>query len=274
MEYRQSTIQSTYNAAADLYDDPANAYWARCGLNTVERLGLEDGSEVLDVACGTGASALSAARAVGPEGSVLAVDLADQMLARARSKADRAGLQNIEFRRADMTKLGVPDERFDAVICVFGIFFAPDMERMVKRLWRMLRPNGRLAITTWGTNLFEPMYTVFDDAVRNQRPDLVTDLRPWDRLTDPSDLEDLLETCGPASLEVVAEDAHQRLAAPESWWRIVLGSGLRSIVEAMDAQAVNRLYATTVAFAREHGIKSVSTNVNYAIASKERCSVG
>jgi ubiquinone/menaquinone biosynthesis C-methylase UbiE len=77
----------TYNAAADTYDDPANSFWERFGRRTIERLDLEPGTRVLDVCCGSGASALPAAQAVGPSGRVIGVDLADKLLGRARAKA-------------------------------------------------------------------------------------------------------------------------------------------------------------------------------------------
>src|SRR5262245_22273382 len=87
---------ATYNAASDAYDDPANSFWERFGRSTVMRLGLRPGERVLDVCCGSGASALPAADMVGSEGSVLGVDLADRLLARARAKASARGLQNVE----------------------------------------------------------------------------------------------------------------------------------------------------------------------------------
>src|SRR5215469_3679295 len=89
--------QVAYNAASDHFDDEPLAYWARIGSRTVERLKLLAGGQVLDVGCGTGASAIPAATAVGPAGSVVGVDLADQLLDRARAKASRKGLTNVEF---------------------------------------------------------------------------------------------------------------------------------------------------------------------------------
>jgi ubiquinone/menaquinone biosynthesis C-methylase UbiE len=118
---------TTYNAAADHFDDGPLAFWDRYGRRTIERLRLKPGSAVLDVGCGSGASAIPAGKVVGPHGHVIGVDLAERLLAMARAKADAQKLPNIAFRQADMEGLGYTDESFDAVVCVFAIFFVPDM---------------------------------------------------------------------------------------------------------------------------------------------------
>jgi ubiquinone/menaquinone biosynthesis C-methylase UbiE len=89
---------TTYNAASDSYDHPANTFWSRYGQQTVERLGLVAGERVLDVCCGSGASAIPAAQSVGPTGSVIGVDLAENLLALPHRKAKDRGLTNVEFR--------------------------------------------------------------------------------------------------------------------------------------------------------------------------------
>src|SRR5262249_41588887 len=139
-----------YDAAADTYDAPANGFWEATGRETIARLGLAVGARVIDLPCGSGASALAAAEAVGRGGSVLGVDLAAGLLARARAKASAAGLENITFMQADMRATGCGTGAFDAVVCVFGIFFVPDREALVRELWRLVAPGGVLAITTWG----------------------------------------------------------------------------------------------------------------------------
>src|SRR5262245_5970796 len=149
-EEASAKATATYNAASDHYDEPALSFWDRYGRRTVERLSLKPGEQVLDVCAGSGASALPAAERVAPDGRVLAVDLAEGLLDLAREKAVRLGLSNIEFRVGDFEELDLPDQSFDAVICVFGIFFVPDMPQAVRELWRMIRPRGQLAITTWG----------------------------------------------------------------------------------------------------------------------------
>src|SRR5215469_8024572 len=88
---------------------------------------LARGAAVLDLCCGAGASAIPAAHAVGPSGRVLGIDVAAPMLELARARAAQEGLAHIEFRQGDATRTGLPDGSFDAVICVFGVFFVPDM---------------------------------------------------------------------------------------------------------------------------------------------------
>src|SRR6185437_10448406 len=133
---------ATYAATADHFDDAALSFWDRFGRQTVARIGLRPGDRVLDACCGTGASALPAAHAVGPEGSVLGLDLAEPALALARTKAERQGLTNVDFRAQDVELTGLESGSYDVVVCVFGVFFVPDMTAVVAELWRLVRPGG------------------------------------------------------------------------------------------------------------------------------------
>jgi ubiquinone/menaquinone biosynthesis C-methylase UbiE len=88
---------------------------------------VEPGDRVLDIATGIGEPAGTAARRVGPEGSVVATDIAPGMLEIARERAAELSLDNIEFRETDAEELDLPDERFDAVLSRFGLMFLPDL---------------------------------------------------------------------------------------------------------------------------------------------------
>ena len=94
-EQAQRRAALTYNAAADSYDRRPLSFWNYFGDQTIERLWLPTGSSVLDVCCGAGASALSAAKRVGPRGKVIGVDLAKELLELARAKAAQQHLGNI-----------------------------------------------------------------------------------------------------------------------------------------------------------------------------------
>ena len=268
LKQAKAKAAATYDAAADHFDDEPLSFWERIGRRTVDRLGLPAGAQVLDVGCGTGASVLPAAQAVGPSGSVLGVDLATRLLERARTKAVDCGLTNTEFRLADMTALGYPDNRFDAVVSVFSIFFVPNMEGLVGELWRMVRPGGKLAVTTWGPRIFEPAYSRWLAAIKEERPDLHSAFNPWDRITDVESVRRLFRDGGVADVDIMAEDGVEPLRAAEDWWVIALGSGLRWTIDQMGPEAAARVRVDNIAWLTENNVGSVETNAIYAIAHK------
>lgn len=262
--------QIAYNAASDHFDDEPLAFWARTGSGTVDRLALTTGATVLDVGCGTGASAIPAAVAVGPGGSVIGVDLAGQLLNRAREKARRRGLSNVEFRQGDMENLGYPDGSFDAVISVFSVFFVPDMTRQVAELWRMVKPGGQLAITTWGPQAFEPGAAAFWAAVKDHAPSALHfgGFNPWDRVTTVEAVRDLLVGAGVADPTVEAEASRQPLRTVDDWWTIVIGSGFVWTVEQMGPEKAARVRDDNLNSLRAQAASHIETNVIYAVARK------
>ena len=270
LKLAKAKAAATYDAASDHFDDEPLSFWDRIGKGTMQRLALLPGGNVLDVGCGTGASALPAAQAVGPKGSVIGVDLSARLLDRAREKAKALGRANVEFRYADMTSLGYPDGHFDAVVSVFSIFFVPDMEGLVRELWRMVRPGGKLAVTTWGPRIFEPAYSRWLAAIKRERPDLYNAFNPWDRITDVQSVRRLLQDGGIANAEVAAENGFQMLRSSDDWWTIALGSGLRWVIEQMGPQVAARVRADNLNWLSENKINRVETNAIYAIGNKPR----
>ena len=259
-----------YDLAADSYDDAANGFWSRSGERTIDRLGLQPGWTVLDLACGSGASTIPAARRVGPTGKVVGIDLSERMLENGRRKAGRLGLDSIEFRQGDMTEVRYPDASFDAVICVFGVSLAPDMEGFVADLWRMVRPGGRLAITTWGPRLWSPMYEVWRETIRTERPELVIDFHPWERLTTPSAISRLLGDAGidREHVRILPEFDVWPLRSGHDWCSMVMGSGLRWTIEQLSPDAKQRVRAANLAYVKRHDVQAITCNVLYTTVTK------
>ena len=113
---------------------------------------LTPGQSVLDVGCGTGTQAIAAKWKVGTQGAVYGVDASPQMLARARSKARKAGLE-VSFLEAPAQKLPFPDGRFDAVLNTLMLHHLPrtSREQCVREMRRVLRPGGRLVIVEFAS---------------------------------------------------------------------------------------------------------------------------
>jgi len=267
-ENAQDRAAFTYNAAADFYDASPLSFWDYFGRRTIQLASLANGSRVLDVCCGAGASALPAAEAVGATGNVIGVDLAKQLLESARTKAIQRRLGNIEFEVGNMLSMRFPVTSFDAVVCVFGIFFVPDMAMAVRALWSRIRPGGKLAVTTWGPNLFEPANDAFWCSIKDVRPDLYKGFNPWDRIDDPANLRKVLDQAGVASSEIIPEDRLHPIKSAEDWWTIVLGSGYRGTIEQLNLAERQKVKEANLAFIRNEKISAIETNVLYALATK------
>jgi ubiquinone/menaquinone biosynthesis C-methylase UbiE len=259
-----------YAAASDHYLNPALGFWDRWGTATVARLRLQPGASVLDVCCGAGASALPAARAVGPRGSVLGLDIAEPLIGIGTERALKLGLGNISFRVCDATDAGLASESFDACICVFGVFFAADMPTFVQEMWRLVRPGGNLAITTWGPGWCEPASSIFWQAVRELDPALFRAFNPWDEITTAAALADLLTRGGVpgATVESTAGELHE-LRHPDDFWDIVLGSGYRATVESLDDERRSALHERVVGELRSRDVTKLCNDVVFATAVKD-----
>src|SRR5262249_34840670 len=161
------------------------------------------------------------------------LDLADSLLALARQRAADLGLENVSFRACDATASGLEDGSFDAVVCVFGVFFAADMPAFVAELWRLVRPGGRLAVTPLWPEWCEPASSAFWQSVRELEPALFRAFNPWDQITTAPALADLLARggVGRATVEATAGEHHE-LERADDFWDIVLGSGYRGTVDA------------------------------------------
>ncbi len=259
---------ATYNAAADHFDAEPLDFWVRHSRRAVELAALRRGERVLDAGCGTGAAALPAAAAVGPDGTVLGIDIAELMLERARAKAVARALGNVSFRCADMTASGEPDRCYDAVLCVFALFFTPDMGRLAAELWRMVRPGGRLVMTVWGPRALEPAASVFGDELRRVQPDVAPLTRPWERLTDPDSMRRFVTDAIGVRPDIVTVTDSQPLTEPTDWWTIVLGSGFRGEIEKLSPSDCGLLKARMLRRIAAEGIDAVETNAVHAIARR------
>ena len=267
-ENAQDRAAFTYNAAADFYDASPLSFWDYFGRRTIELASLQIGSRVLDVCCGTGASALPAAEAVGRTEAVIGVDLSKALLESARTKAVQRHLGNIDFEVGDMLSMRFPVASFDAVVCVFGIFFVPDMAMAVSELWSYIRSGGKLAVTTWGRNLFEPANDAFWCSIKDVRPELYKGFNPWDRIDNQASLRKILDEAGVASPKIIAENRLHPIKSAEDWWTIVLGSGYRGTIEQLNLAERQKVKEANLDFIRDEKISAIETNVLCALATK------
>lgn len=145
IEYWNHVSGDRWVAMGDVID----AQIAPLGETAMERAQVERGDRVLDIGCGCGQTTLELAARVGAEGSVLGLDISNPMLARARERALRADLGNVEFQQADAQICKLDAARFDLLFSRFGVMFFSSPVDAFANLKAALRPGGRLVFVAW-----------------------------------------------------------------------------------------------------------------------------
>jgi ubiquinone/menaquinone biosynthesis C-methylase UbiE len=236
--------------------------WDPFGRATVEAVGIRPGDRVLDVCCGAGGSALPAAVATGPAGSVDAIDLAGTLLRQGRRRAEAQGLVNVRFIQADATAWKPPDgERYDVTVCVHGIFMLPDMDATAARLARLLRPGGRFTVTTWAGGALENFGIALADAVARERgtpPVAPAQRDAVTKIASEAGLRGWLAGLGLTGVTVTRVPMTLPLTEDLAWL-LVLGSGFRGILHGLSPGATARVRDTLLALLREREIGAADT---------------
>jgi len=258
-------VVATYTLAADTFD--RLPFWHHFGERTAALARLSPGERVVDLCCGTGASALPAARAVGPRGSVLGVDLTPALVEVARARASREGLAQARFEVGDVTALVVPPASVDAVLSVFGLFFVPDIPGLLGRAWTWLRPGGRLVSTVWGEVVLAPGEAYFWDAVVAEDP-AQDHISPASLLATPDALTAVHVEAGLPAPRIVRETCRMPLATPEAFWPVIMGTSNRGVFEALPPAAQARVKAATLERLRRERVDGLDMEALVAIAER------
>lgn len=225
-------IQEAWTEIAPGYDEhvtPTNIPIAEAAL---QRAGIHPEQRVLDVAAGSGALSIPAAR----EGAqVVATDISRAMVERLEARAAAEGLTNLEARVMDGQDLDLEDDTFDIAGSQFGVMLFPDLPAGVRELVRVTKPDGRVVLVTMGHPSTVEFLEFFLGAITAVVPDF--EGLPMDPLPLPfqvSDPEKLHEELAIAGLrDVHVETANHRLqfdSGPEMWDWVVssnpIGAGL------------------------------------------------
>jgi SAM-dependent methyltransferase len=143
-EYWNSAESRHWVEHQDIYD----RLLERFGARVIEAASPAPGDRVLDIGCGCGATTLAAARATAPA-TALGVDLSEPMLAIARDRAQRDGLDNVQFQAADAQSHPFDAHAADVAMSRFGVMFFDDPVAAFANIRGALRPDGRLVFACW-----------------------------------------------------------------------------------------------------------------------------
>jgi len=127
---------------------PEGAVLASLGCGNPTALAdLHEGEVVLDLGSGGGIDVLLSAKRVGATGKAYGLDMTDEMLALARANQAKAGATNVEFLKGEIENIPLPSAAVDVIISNCVINLSADKSRVLKEAFRVLRPNGRFAVS-------------------------------------------------------------------------------------------------------------------------------
>jgi ubiquinone/menaquinone biosynthesis C-methylase UbiE len=154
-----SELRTTWESAASGWAKWEGAFSADLSTATdalIDMAGVQSGMRVLDLACGAGTQSVAAAKRVGPNGAVVAVDISPTMLEHVRRNAIEAGLRTIETRECAAEDLDESEAPFDASICRLGLMLFPSPRGALWGVQRVLKPGARFAALVFTTPANNP----------------------------------------------------------------------------------------------------------------------
>lgn len=230
-----TSIKATFDTVAAGYDHPSLYFFRESARRMADYFDPQERIELLDVATGTGNAALTLARFL-PLARITGVDFSPAMLTQARAKAAAAQLANVEFLEMDMQTLAFADERFDAAVCAFGVFFVEEMVQQLQKIAAKVKPGGRVLVSCFYEESFSPCVDLFLDRIAHygiERPS-----PRWKRIATEAGCVALFEDAGLTEIRVDRKDLGAYLENAERWWDVVWNGGFRGLVEQLPAAQV------------------------------------
>jgi aconitate hydratase len=269
-------VVETYNREAKTFDHFGHGLSEKSDRRLADIVAPKAGDICLDVATGTGNSALSLSGRVGPEGKVYAIDLADAMLEYAERKARARKVKNVEFKRMDAMHLDFEDDVFDVVTCGLALFYFPDIMGALQEMRRVLKPGGTLGISTADAeNAFSPLSEPYMRSIRKAAGDLQIDAPAYPEIAGltrtKGGLEKLLKEAGFTDVKVEVENIPVHFTAPDDWWEHGRGSTWGDLIlDSMDQSKRDEFKDTHMGdvkkFFKEDGVKT-ATPIIFATAT-------
>lgn len=249
---RQTEIRGAFDAAAADFTALGEHLWEPIGAAAVAVADLQPGDRVLDACCGSGASAIPAARAVGPSGHVDAVDLSGPMVDELRRRS--GDLPQLHAHQADVTTWTTGG--YDVVQSALGIFFFPDMTAGTDHLISLARPGGRVVFTIWRGGAMAAAGRAMGRAIAEVTTTPPAPPRPphlIDQINQPDAYAAWLTGRGLTGVEVTVHELALTMT-PEVAWLVIVGSGFRGGLEKVPTgqhDAVRDRYLTVL---RDEGL--------------------
>ncbi|MFW7343897.1 class I SAM-dependent methyltransferase [Pollutimonas sp. H1-120] len=211
------------------------------------------GERVLDIACGTGSVARQVAPMVGISGQVLALDINSEMLEVGRAQPSPAGA-SILWQEGDATRLELPGDAFDLVLCQQGFQFFPDRVASGREMRRVLRDGGRAVISVWQSLSRHPLYEELFTATARVLDAPISDVDVAFSLSNPEELYTLLSEAGFHYIEITPRSLFIRMPEPERFVQFSILGAATSVPAFASMDAIERFALVEKVRAKTHAI--------------------
>lgn len=213
-----SRVAALFDALASSYDAVGVDFFQPIAMGLLAELAPRPGERWLDLGCGKGAVLLPAAAAVGPRGAAVGTDVSPGMVAAAREAARARGLEGVEVLVDDALAPSVGQGPFDVLSSSLVLFFLPDPAAALAAWARLLRPGGRLGVTTFGA--FDPRWQHVDAVFEPYLDPAMRDARTSGQrgpFASDAGMEALVAGAGYQAVRTVPGAVPVRFAGPEQW---------------------------------------------------------
>ncbi len=232
----KANLKATFDIASG-YDSNPLRFFKNSAEFFISHLRLHGSERVIDVATGTGHAALALSSRL-PRGYVTAVDFSKSMLDIARKKAALMNVHNVEFLEMDMQAMKFDQARFDAAVCAFGIFFAPDMDAQLAHIGSLVKPGGEVAICSFQEDYFHPLREMA--ANRMIGYGAVPPPPLWKRIATEEGCKELFKKAGIGNVRVEKANMGYFLKNENEWWDALWNTAMRRMLDQLKPSDLER----------------------------------
>jgi len=270
-EKEQDYAKASFEDVATKYDEiPFFKISAKYVVEIIQKYTQEKNLQVLDVACGTGNVVLSCASCM-PEANFDAMDISENMLAKAEQNAKNDKLENVTFHLQDITKLDT-EKKYDVITCAYALFFLPNAHKVLKTLVSLLNDKGFVIFTSFTAQAFTPSNEILLKLMREHGSATAHEyeMDRWENLKEVKDIERLCRLSETDNCDIESKKIRYDMSLDE-WWELLNNTGYKGMLMELSEEAYENVkqgyYSEMFKHANMDGEVELIADTNFVVVS-------
>lgn len=264
--HHKQWVGKVFDSASSQYGEGSSSFFTYFGSQLVKQVPVKSDWKALDIATGKGAVLFPIAEKVGSSGRVVGIDISKKMIEETSIAVQKRKINCIDLLQMDAEKLDFPNCSFDAVFCGFALFFFPSMSKALSEFKRVLKPEGFLAVSTWGED--SELDALVNTEINNLCKTTSLAISP---LWSAQALQNALEMAEFKNVKIVEDTKEFLHNTPEEWWQSLWSHATRAKLEQLSAKQLTdlreRILNRAKSFTLRNGLKE-DIQAFYGIAQK------